>query len=58
MYCVDVRIFQQFVVVGIAYFNAVLVTGFIQFRFSTLANRVHVGIGMLLINGDKLGAEA
>ena len=55
---VNVRIGENVGVVGVALFDAELVADFVEQFGITLADRAHLRIGMALVDGDELGAEA
>ncbi len=55
---VDLRIFQQFLVIGITPLHSKSVAGRIEFALRALTNRIQIRPRMALINRDKLSAEA
>src|SRR5690606_8096637 len=58
MYRVDVRVFQQFIEIGVPYFKSETVSDLTQ-RFAVpLSVRVPVGTRMPLVDWDKLRSEA
>src|SRR5688500_172134 len=54
---VNVGIFEEIVEIGVTFLDAERVADVIQLFLRALANGVHVGVGMLLINGDEFGPE-
>ena len=57
MNCVDPRIVQQFVIIGLAFSDAELVGHGIHFRLVTAANSHEIGVWMRLMDGDELGTK-
>ena len=55
---VDVRVFEQLVVVGVARLDAELVAALVEFRLVAPADGVHLGVRMVLVDGNELGPEA
>ena len=54
---IDIRIFEQLLVIGVASFHSEGVANGIQLLFRPLADGVHVRIWVTLINGNELGSE-
>ena len=55
---VDLRIGEQVVVGGVAFFDAELVADFVELRLGPLADGGHVRLRVALVDGDELGSEA
>ncbi len=58
MHRVDLGIFQQFIVVGIAFLNTEGITDRVEFVFAALADRGHVRVGVALVDRNEFRAEA
>ena len=55
---VDVRVLKQFIEIRVANFDPPAVAAFVQIFLGPAANRIHVGMGVLLVNGNEFGPEA
>lgn len=55
---IDFRIFQQFAVISVSRFYVERIANGIQLFGITLADGVHVGVGMALINGNEFSPES
>jgi hypothetical protein len=55
---VDIRVFEQPVDVVVSFCHAKSVADGIQLFAGALADGVHVGVGMALVDGDEFGAKA
>ncbi len=54
---VDVRVGEHRIVVGVADVDPELVADFVELGLGALADRVHLGVGVALVDGDELGTE-
>lgn len=54
---IDVGVLEQIVKIGITFIDAKRVADGIQFGLGALADRIHIGVWVLLINGNEFGAE-
>ena len=57
MHEVDVGVGQDLLKVGVAGFHAEGVANVIELLARALADGVHVGVGVLLVDGDELGSK-
>jgi hypothetical protein len=57
VYGIDLRIFQQFVVIRVAFRDAELVGHGVHLRLVAPTHRDEVGVGMRLVDGNKLCPE-
>jgi len=55
---INIRIFEEFFIAGVALFYPKSIADLIEFAFGSLADRIHIGGRVLLVNGDKFGTEA
>ncbi len=55
---VYVGVLEQLVVAGVALGDFVAIADLVHFGLVAAADGVHLGVGMGLVNGDKLGSEA
>ena len=54
---IDIRVLEQVFEAGVTLFDAVLVADLVQLFLGALADGVHVGVGMALVNGDEFRSE-
>ena len=54
---IEVRVFEQLAVIGVAFLDAERIADRIELRPVTLADRVQVGLGMPLVEGDEFSSE-
>ena len=57
MHRMHVRIRQKILIGGISFFDTILVPHFIQLCAGALADGIHVGTGVALIDRDEFGPE-
>ena len=55
---VNLRIFQQFVIIIISFFNLERIAQFIQILLISLTNGIHISVRVSLINGNKFRSKA
>src|SRR5271157_3211920 len=55
---IDVGILEQVVVIGVPNLDAELIAAAVEFRLVAAANGVHLGVGVMLVNLNKLGPKA
>jgi hypothetical protein len=54
---VDVRVGEHLFIFGVTDVDSVRVADFVEFRLGALADGVHFGIRVTLVNRDEFGAE-
>ena len=58
MHCVHLRIFDELIEIGVALLHTECVANGIQLLFGALANGIHRGVGVALIDGNEFSAES